>query len=152
GLTYTLQLRRDVFFSDGRPFTADDVLFSFEAAYDSRDGAVVGSSMQVGGKPLRAEAPDPHTVVVTFPEPFGPGVRILDNLPTPPRHVRGPALKSATFARAWAMSTPPAELVGLGPFILSSYAPGQRLEFQRNPRYWRKDADGGPLPYLESIR
>src|SRR6185436_3870172 len=86
GLRYTLKLRRDVLFSDGHPFTADDVLFSFEAAYDQKDGVVLGSSVMVGGKPLQVAAPDPLTVVVTFPEPFAPGVRLLDNIPIVPRH------------------------------------------------------------------
>jgi len=151
GLRYTLTLRPNVTFSDGHPFTSDDVLFSLEAAYDEHDGVVLGSALMVGGKPLRATAPDPLHVVVTFPEAFAPGVRILDNLPILPRHKLGAALKAGMFAKTWGLATPPAELAGLGPFVLTAYAPGQRLTFDRNPRYWRKDADGAPLPYLDRI-
>jgi peptide/nickel transport system substrate-binding protein len=39
----------------------------------------------------------------------------------------------------------------MGPFVLREYAPGQRLIFDRNPRYWRTDADGQRLPYLDRI-
>ena len=46
------------------------------------------------------------------------------------------------------LSTPPAEMAGLGPFVLQSYQPGQRLVFARNTRDWRTDAAGVPLPYL----
>ncbi|MCH2254042.1 MAG: hypothetical protein MK365_12865 [Vicinamibacterales bacterium] len=46
------------------------------------------------------------------------------------------------------MSTPPAEMAGLGPFVLQSYEPGQRLVLARNTRDWRTDAAGVPLPYL----
>jgi peptide/nickel transport system substrate-binding protein len=152
GRRYTMRLRTGVTFSDGQPFTADDVLFSFEAAYDQRDGAVVGSSLMVGGKPLGVEAPDAATVVVIFPEAFGPGVRILDNLPILPRHKLGASLKNGTFGKMWGTATPPGELAGLGPFVLKSYVPGQRLEFVRNPRYWRKNAADAPLPYLDAIR
>jgi peptide/nickel transport system substrate-binding protein len=41
--------------------------------------------------------------------------------------------------------------VGLGPFGLARYEPGQRLVFTRNPRYWRKASDGSTLPYLDEI-
>ena len=85
------------------------------------------------------------------PKPFAPGVRLLDNLPILPRHKLGAALKDGTFAKMWGLSTPPADLVGLGPFVLKEYVPGQRLEFARNPRYWRKDANGGALPYLDRV-
>ncbi|HIM52518.1 MAG: hypothetical protein DSY84_01860 [Candidatus Neomarinimicrobiota bacterium] len=46
------------------------------------------------------------------------------------------------------LSTPPAEMAGLGPFVLQSYEPGQRLVLARNTRDWRTDAAGVPLPYL----
>ena len=127
------------------------MLFSFEAAYDERDGVVLGSALMVGGKPLRPTAPDPLHVVVTFPEAFAPGVRILDNLPILPRHKLGAALQAGGFAKMWGLATPPGDLVGLGPFVLTAYASGQRMTFARNPRYWRKDANGASLPYLDAV-
>jgi peptide/nickel transport system substrate-binding protein len=51
----------------------------------------------------------------------------------------------------WTVSTPPSDITGLGPFVLTDYAPGQRLVFARNPRYWRKDARGVVLPYLDRV-
>jgi peptide/nickel transport system substrate-binding protein len=151
GLTYTLTLRPDVTFSDGRPFTADDVLFSFEAAYDQRVASTIADTLMVGGKRLQASAPDPSTVVVTFPEAFAPGLRILDNLPLFPKHVLGAALAGGTFADAWGVGTPPDQIVGLGPFVVSEYAPGQRVVFARNARYWRRAANGDALPYLDRV-
>jgi peptide/nickel transport system substrate-binding protein len=151
GLRYTLKLRPDVTFSDGHPFTSDDVVFSFDAVYDENNGSVLGNALQVGGKDLAVTAPDPLTVIVTFPELFAPGVRLLDNLPILPRHKLGAALKDSTFARAWSLQTPPEALVGLGPFVVSEYVPGQRMVFTRNARYWRKDMHGAALPYLDRI-
>jgi peptide/nickel transport system substrate-binding protein len=72
-------------------------------------------------------------------------------LPIFPRHKLELALTSGTLASAWGLSTPPADIVGLGPFVISEYAPGQRLVLTRNPRYWRKDASGTPLPYLDRV-
>src|SRR5438105_6157558 len=147
GRQYTLKLRPNVQFSDGHPLSADDVLFSFEAAYASG----FGDSLHVDGKPLAVAVIDPLTVTVTFPTAFAPGVRILDNLVILPRHKLAPALKNGTLKTAWALSTPPSELAGLGPFVLSAYQPGQRLIFVRNPRYWRRDSKGATLPYIDRI-
>ena len=151
GRRYTLKLRPDVIFSDGHPFTADDVVFSFEAAYDERVGSVLADSLQVGGKKLQVAAPDPHTVVITFPAPFAPGVRILDNLPILPRHKLDAALKGGTLRNSLGPRDAAVEIVGLGPFVLSEYVPGQRLVFARNPRYFARRPTATPLPYLDRI-
>jgi peptide/nickel transport system substrate-binding protein len=68
-----------------------------------------------------------------------------------PRHKLEPALKSGALHTAWGLSTPPSELAGLGPFVLSAHQPGQRLIFVRNPHYWRRDSKGTPLPYLDRV-
>jgi peptide/nickel transport system substrate-binding protein len=151
GLTYTLKLRQGVTFSDGVPFTSADVIFAFRAIYDEKTGSALGESMRVDGKPLAVSAPDPSTVVVRFPSPFGPGIRLLDNLAILPRHKLETALNAGTLAKAWDLSTPPSEIAGLGPFVLKTYQPGQRLVFERNPRYWRAGAHGGRLPLLDRL-
>jgi len=151
GLTYTLNLRRGVTFSDGTPFTSADVLFAFRAIYDERTHSALGESVSVGGKPLQVSATGPSTVVIRFPSPFGPGIRLLDNLPILPRHKLERALDEGTLAKAWDSATPVSEIVGLGPFIVAEYQPGQRLVLARNPRYWRKDANGDPLPALDRL-
>jgi peptide/nickel transport system substrate-binding protein len=151
GLRYTLTLRPDVTFSDGHPFGADDVLFSFAAVYDERTGSDLADSLKVNGTKLQVAAPDQRTIVVTFPTPFGPGVRILDNLPIFPKHKLEAALSAGTFASAWGLQTPPSEIAGLGPFVMTEYVPGERLVFARNPHFFMKDADGGALPHLDRI-
>ena len=151
GRTYTLHLRPDVRFADGQPFTADDVVFSFEAAYDAKTASPLGDSLRIGGKPLQVRATRPSEIVLTFPEPYGPGLRLLDSLPIYPKHRLAQALRAGTFAAAWGPKTPPGEMTGLGPFVLAQYDPGQRLVFTRNPHYWRRDGGGRPLPYLDRI-
>jgi peptide/nickel transport system substrate-binding protein len=148
GLAYTLQLRPNVTFSDGHPMTAGDVVFSLEAAYAV---PLAADSLQPAGKKLTMAAPDPLTVVLTFPFPYAPGLRILDNLWVLPKHKLEAALRSGAIASAWGLSTPPADIAGLGPFVLSAYSPGQRMVFARNPRYWRKDEKGTQLPYLDRL-
>jgi peptide/nickel transport system substrate-binding protein len=127
------------------------VLFSFEAVYSPGVQSVAVDSLSVRGQPIRAEAPDPSTVVVIYPAPSGPGLRLLDGLPILPRHKLQSALANGTFRDAWTTTTPPADLAGLGPFLVREYTPGQRVVLDRNPRYWRKDANGESLPYLDRI-
>ena len=134
-----------------RPFSSADVVFSLEAALDPKVKSVVAANMMAGGQPIRAMAPDANTVVFTFAGPAGPGVRLFDGLPILPKHKLGAALAAGTLAEAWGPSTPPSELVGMGPFVLREYVPGQRLVFDRNPRYWRMGQDGERLPYLDRI-
>ena len=150
-LTYTLNLREGVTWSDGTPFTSADVLFSFQAIYDPRVESLLASSLKINGKPLVVTAPDPRTVVVTLPGTFGPGIALLDNVYLAAKHKYEAALKAGTFLQAMAVATPPADLVSLGPFKLTTYAPGQRLVFDRNPRYWKKDEAGVQLPYLDQV-
>lgn len=151
GRRYTLTLREGITFSDGHPFTADDVVFSLEALYDPASRNILAEAVKVGGRPLRATKVDPRTVVVEFPEPFAPGLRLLDNLPILPKHRLGEALKNGAFASAWGLGTPPADIAGLGPFVLAEYVPGQRTVLTRNPRYFRRDERGGALPYLDRV-
>ncbi|HEY2908367.1 MAG TPA: ABC transporter substrate-binding protein [Vicinamibacterales bacterium] len=151
GLTYTLKLRPGVEFSDGEPFTSADVLFTFDALYDPKAGCELADAVRLDGKDLKVSAPDASTVVIRFPVPFAPGVRILDNVPMQPKHKLEAALRAGTFSTAWDLKTPLADIVGLGPFVPSEYVPGQRLIFTRNPHYFRKAPDGGPLPYLDRV-
>jgi peptide/nickel transport system substrate-binding protein len=151
GRNHTLYLRPGVVWSDGTPFTSADVLFSFRALYDPKVKSLLASSLTVGGQPIVASAPDATTVVLTYASPSGPGLRLLDMLPILPRHKLEGALSSGTLAQAWGTSTNPAEIVGTGPFLLREYRPGQRIVFDRNPRYWRQAPDGQPLPYIDRL-
>src|SRR5579864_1398867 len=56
--TYRLRLRPGVRFSDGTPFSADDVVFSFRAIYDRAVGSVLADTLQVHGQPLTVTAED----------------------------------------------------------------------------------------------
>lgn len=151
GVTYRLKLRHGLRFSDGEPFSSSDVVFSFRALYDPRGGILLAETLRVGGTPLVVAAEDPDTVTVRFPAPFGPGLRLLDGIPIFPRHCLEASLAEGTFASAWGLTTRPSALAGLGPFVLQRYDPGERLVFDRNPHYWRRDAEGRLLPFLDHI-
>jgi peptide/nickel transport system substrate-binding protein len=151
GPHYLIHLRRGLTFSDGAPFTAADVIFTFMALYDPKIASPLAEAYKIDGKPLAVTATDDHTVNIVFPAPYGPGLRWLESLPILPRHKLEAAWKEGKLRDAWSAATAPSEIAGLGPFVLKSYTPGQRLEFERNSKYWRKDDRGEMLPYLDRL-
>jgi peptide/nickel transport system substrate-binding protein len=151
GLTWTIRLREGVTFSDGKPFTAADVVFTLRALYDPRVNSAMATALRIAGRPLTARAMDDHTVVIIFPAPYGPGLSVLDSLPILPSHLLQAALDAGTFRDAWGVTTPPDQIAGLGPFMIQEYRAGERLTFTRNPHFWGRDADGRTLPYLDQI-
>ena len=151
GRQYTLHLRSDLTWSDGTPLTSGDVLFTLKAVQDKRVESPLADGLVVGGQPIEATAPDGGTVVLKFSAPAGPGLRLLDPIPILPRHKLESALNAGTLRTAWPTTIASGEVVGAGPFVLSAYQPGQRIVLARNPRYWRKAADGGALPYLDRL-
>lgn len=151
GRTVTLRLREGVSFSDGTPFTSADVEFSARVVYDRNLASPLAGAFTVDGQPLTFSVPDPRTVVVTFPAPFAPGVRLLESLPIVPKHKLEGALADGSLGKVWAAGTAPSALAGLGPFVLAEYATGARLVFTRNPHYWRRGEGGARLPYLDRL-
>lgn len=149
GLRHVLHLRPGVTWSDGTAFTSDDVLFSLRAA--SGPGSVLASSLTVGGRPIRASATDAHTVVLTYAVSSGIGVALLDQLPILPKHKLAAAFDAGQMTAAWGTQTSPDQIVGTGPFLLREYRPGERVVLERNSRYWRRDAAGEALPYLDRV-
>lgn len=151
GLTWTLKLQEGVTFSDGAPFTSADVVFTFQALFDPVLKTELASSLKINGQPFTVRALDASTVVIVLPAPYGPGLSMLDAVPMLPRHKLHAAFEAGTFREAWGTTTPVSEIVGLGPFVIQEYAPGQKLVFARNAKFWRKDDAGRALPYLDGI-
>jgi len=151
GRHYTLELRRGVRFSDGHPFDADDVVFSFQCYLDERNASPQRDLLIVGGKPVAVRKLDAYRVAFDLEQPYAAAERLFDSLAILPRHLLEKAQQQGRLAEAWSLSTPPAEVVGLGPFRLKSYAPGDRLVLERNPYYWKVDARGQALPYLDEV-
>ncbi len=146
-----LHLRAGVTFPDGEPFGADDVVFSLQVFQDEALAAPQSQALRVGGTPTRATAVDDHTVRLVFGAPHPDPARLLTGVPMLPRHRLEALHARGALASAWALDTPPADLVGLGPFRLDAFEPGQRVRFVRNPSYWRRDAAGQALPRLDRL-
>ena len=151
GLTYTMKLRPGLKFSDGHPFTADDVVFTFDVYLDEKVHAPQRDLLIVGGKPIQVRKKDDTTVIVTLAEPYAVTDRMFDGISILPKHLLAEAHAAGTIGRAWGLDTPPASIAGLGPFRLKEYVPGERVVLERNPYYWKRDQHGGALPYLDRL-
>jgi peptide/nickel transport system substrate-binding protein len=151
GRRYTLELRRGVRFSDGHPLDADDVLFSFEVYLDEKVAAPQRNLLIIGGEPVRVRKEGPFRVVFELAQPYGAGERIFDLVAILPRHLLEKPYREGQWPRVWGPGTPPGSIVGLGPFRLKEYVPGERVLLERNPYFWKSDSGGGRLPYLDEI-
>ena len=151
GREYTLKLRRDLRFSDGQPFDADDVMFSFQVYLDEKVDAPQRDLLVISGKPIVVQKIDPYTVRFQLAQPYAAAERIFDSVPILPRHLLEGAYLKNGISEAWSISAPPSQLAGLGPFRLKEYVPGQRIALERNPYYWKQDRRGVRLPYVDEI-
>ncbi len=151
GLHWTLELRRGLRFSDGHPFDADDVIFTFQAVMDEKVNSPQRDLLLLEGKPIGVRKTGMHTVVFDLPQPYSVPDRLFDGVFILPRHKLEAAWKQGRLAEAWPLSTAPSEIVGLGPFRLKEYLPGQRVTLEKNPYYWKVDRAGVQLPYLSEV-
>ena len=151
GRRFTLELRRDLRFSDGHPLSVDDVLFTYQVYLDEKVAAPHRSLLIVGGEPIAVRKAGSHTILFELKEPYAVGERLFDSIPILPRHRLAEAFRERRLHEAWGLATTPGEIVGLGPFKLEKYLPGERLELVRNPHYWKVDRQGQRLPYLDRL-
>ena len=151
GRQYTLELRRGLHFSDGEPFTADDVIFSFQVYLDEKVDSSQRDLLVVGGKPIVVVKVDAYTVRFELAQPYAAAERLFDGVAILPRHLLEGSYRSGNFSQAWNLSMAPNQFAGLGPFRLKEYVPGQRVVLERNPYYWKADRAGNQLPYLNEV-
>jgi len=129
GRSVTWRLKRDVAWHDGKPFTAEDVVFNWEYGMDP-----AAASTGLGGYEdvARVEGLDPHTAKVTFkaPTPFWPGVFCGLGGQLIPRHVFQ-AYRGARAREAPANLHP----IGTGPYRLVEFKPAETIRAEINPHY-----------------
>ena len=151
GLRYTLVLRKGLRFSDGQPLDADDVLFTMRVYLDESVHASQRDLLIVGGKPITVRKVDASTVIFEMVKPYGPGERLFDGLTILPRHLLEKAYAEGKLEQAGGLATAANQWAGAGPYRLKEYQPGQKLVLERNPFYWKADAKGNRLPYLDEL-
>ncbi len=151
GLTWTFHLRRGAAFSDGRPLTSADVVFSFTATYTASFHPAWRDTLSSAGVPWTVTAADAQTVTIRTARPNAIVPELLVDFYILPRHVLEPKLADGTIGSAYGLATAPAELVTSGPWRLHRYAPGERTVLRRNPFWFGTDQTGQRLPYLDEL-
>lgn len=126
--TLRLTVRDGVSWSDGAPFSADDVVYTFELLrrFPALDGGGLWTFLD------SVTSPEPGVVLVTFQRPYSPGLPLVAHQPIVPRHVWEKVDDPVSFSNP--------DPVGTGPFTEVQRFDPQVWELGRNPHYWQPDA------------
>lgn len=136
GRVYTFRLQENVKFHDGRPMTADDVIFSITKFHPE----VAPRARAIFALIDNAAAPDAHTVVFTLKQAFEPFLLMFDGSAAAivPKHL----FDGLDYRTAPAVQRP----VGTGPFRFAEWQRGNFVKLDRFEDYWKPGQ-----PYLDSI-
>ncbi len=152
GVTVDVKLREGLEFSDGTAIKTDDVIFSLSAIYDDRvKSPAFRDAMLIGGKQITTKRVDERQMQLIFPQPVASVDNYLANLGVLPAHILEADLKAGKLAESWKINSAAKDIISSGPFILESATPGERIDYVRNPHYWKKDEKGTQLPYLDKL-
>ena len=127
GKIWTFYLRKDVKWHDGHPFTAEDVVFTFNSILNPKVNSVRRSDYIIDGKPIEFKALDKYTVQAALPKPFAPFL-VRSGMSIIPKHIlQGKDINTAAFNR---------DPIGTGPFMFKEWVTGDHVTVKRNPDYY----------------
>jgi len=134
GHRITFHLRKGLYFSDGTPFTSEDVAYTMRRLMDPQTHSPTGDAFRSGEGNVEIQTPATDVAVITFPAAVAGLERLFDQV----------AIVSA--------HSPKKEMAVLGPYYVSEYKSGEYVLLRRNPNYWKHDGQGHALPYIETVR
>lgn len=158
GKTVIVKLRNGAKWSDGKPITSDDVVFTWnDIVFSGLEGGGFYSLCLIDGKYPTVKKIDDTTVEFMTHIVFSPFLRQI-SYPPAPKHIFEPLIKGKStdeaksdFLRFWGVDVNPKDIVTSGPFKLSRYVKGERLEFVKNPEYYIVNKKNEKLPYLSRL-
>jgi len=140
--TYVFHLYEGVRFANlppvnGRELTSEDVKYSFERMKSPSPLIVLRSAFE---SIASIETPDKYTVVFKFNSPNAP---FISNVAYPWATIMPKELvdEGQTTKKA----------IGSGPFIVTKFEHSEGVKLEKNPDYFKKDAQGNQLPYLDAV-
>ena len=153
GNDYIIHLRKGLQWTDGKPITADDIIYTYdEIVFKGLGNPSTMDAMVIDGKLPELEKIDEYTVKFTTSKPFAPFLRQL-SYPIVPKHYFKPYSDKgqSVFNAFLNPNTDPKTIVSNGPFKLKEYVAAQRVVFERNPNYYKINTKNEKLPYLNKI-
>lgn len=152
GLTSFFQLRKGIVWSDGEPFTVDDVLFTFNDVLfvDGMTANGPSGALDANDQLPVVEKVDEWTISFTWTIPNVWGFKYVGYSPILPKHALMEAVENGTYAETWTLADID-DVVVIGPFKPAEYTEGIRVILEKNPNYWRVDTNGVKLPYLDKV-
>ncbi len=133
GRTITFNLREKMYFSDGTPFSAEDVAYTVKQLLDPNVHSVTGDQFKSGNGNVQTKVLGPNKISITFPGAIAGLDRQFDQV----------AIMSA--------KSPKKEMAVLGPFYVADYKSGSYVYLRRNENYWKRSG-GQKLPLLEAVK
>jgi peptide/nickel transport system substrate-binding protein len=134
GREITFKLRSGISFSDGTPFSAEDVAYTVHQLMDPALHSPTGDAFRTAPGNVETKITSATQISITFPAPVAGVDKLFDQV----------AILSA--------HSPKKEMAVLGAFVVADYKPGSTVVLRHNSNYWKTDAQGRKLPYLEGIR
>jgi peptide/nickel transport system substrate-binding protein len=134
GRKITFHLRKGIQFSDGTLFTSEDVAYTMHVLMDPQTHSATGDAFRSGEGSPNVQTPSPDVATISFPAPIAGVERLFDQV----------AILSA--------KSPKKEMAVLGAYYVAEYKAGSHVLLQRNPNYWKRDAQGNRLPYIQTVR
>ncbi len=160
GYQLTMHLIEGAKWSDGVPFTSEDVMFEWnDNIQDSNITSTTGATAATFGAGTKLEAIDDYTIRWTFTEPHATGYlyQMGAHFCPNPAHVlkdHHPKYnKDATYQTY--KDYPPPEYLNypvMGAWVVTGYRPDDIVILRRNPYYWKVDDQGNQLPYLDEVQ
>ena len=133
GHRITFHLRHGVSFSDGTSFSAEDVVYTMKRLLGPEIHSPGADAFHVSSEPPQIVVRSPDTVSITFGTVVSGLERLFDGISILSAH------------------SPKKLAAVLGPFQVADYKPGVEVLLTRNPNYWKTDAAGKRLPYIDRI-
>lgn len=153
GNEYIIHLRKGLQWTDGKPITVDDVLYTYwEVVFKGLGNTATRDAMMINGILPKLYKVDNYTVKFVTPKPFAPFLRQL-TYPIVPKHYFKPYSDKgeSVFNAFLNPNTPPSEIVSNGAFKLAEYVAAQRVVFVRNSNYYKVNLENEKLPYLDKV-
>lgn len=137
GKTFTFYLRKDAQWSDGKPVTAEDVKFSYDAIFDDAYLAARQRSYYAGIS--KVEIVDPLTVRIHAKDTYFGNFSSAASMTIAPKHIFGDPKVGPTINTA---------ITGSGPYVLEKWERGKRIVLKRNDAWWGRSSDQHKNQYL----